>query len=591
MNKKLNKNMNKAITYITSKKYKPALNILQKINLDKKQQTFQSIHLEGACCLMLKHYDKAELLFKKALILTSDNNLKAEVLNHLARIMNIKGNIEKHIEYIQQCISLLPKKSSLKLRLTLAQSYIQVQNYQDATKELKALLVYQEFTVKAIYELLNIALSLSDYKKTIFYLKQLEANFARLDEQQILTMITHLHRQRDVDLTTLIQKARDKGADEQLIQTIEARILIRQGKYKQALDYLNTIPLNKSSVIAQVYIHDLKGHMLDKLGRPDEAFIELEKMNRLIAKRLPPNWRQYDNLATNAQVGELTQRQVNYNMPIKVAFLVGFPRSGTTLLENVIDSQNSILTLGERPTIDRVIAKIRIDGYKYPEDLNDLSDEYVNVLRDTYFNAASDFLLEQSFSDYEVLLDKNPLMMIQLPLILTLFPKAKIILALRHPLDCILSCFMQNFRPTYHLGYFTEWKSSFTRYKEMFDLYQQYSECMNWNEYQIKYEDLISNFEVQVESILQFLDIKPDKEAYLGFNTHAKEKVITTPSRHEVRRGIYQDAKYRWESYTQYITPHWHTVKSYIEAFDYSAKSLEQVQNEIKPKTKDKMTP
>jgi tetratricopeptide (TPR) repeat protein len=570
----MNKTIEKALAYIKSGKYKPAQALLYKINLDKKQTSYQSLRLEAICCIEFKLYEKSEILFKRALELADSDALTSRALSDLGMLCLKQKQGASAIAYLNQAIALLANNQSLELRFTLAKVYIQQQDYAEATKLLKALLIYQTYTVKVLCELLNMAMDLSDYNKTVYYLKQLEAYFDRLDLGQISLLLLNLQRQRDIDLSLLMEKARDKGVDQYFIQTIQSRILIEKGKFKEALVLLNDIPIKKTTKVSIITYHELKAQALLKLKKTEEAFANFTEMNRASSARLPKNWQSYDNLAANANIGPLVDRRSNYRNPIDVTFLVGFPRSGTTLLENVIDSQQSILTLGERPTIDRVMMKIKEDGYKYPQDLNSLPDEYIDELRDVYFKAVSNFLIDDNLSDYKLVLDKNPLLMIQLPLILTLFPNAKVLLALRHPLDCILSCYMQNFKPIHHLGYFTDWEHCFVRYKEMFDLYEQYKTYMQWQEYAIRYEDLISGFEPEVEGILRFLGVEADKEAYLGFNTHAQTRVITTPSKHQVRKGIYQDAKYRWHSYVDKIEPYWQIVAPHIEKYGYASEPL-----------------
>jgi len=124
-------------------------------------------------------------------------------------------------------------------------------------------------------------------------------------------------------------------------------------------------------------------------------------------------------------------------------FVIGFPRSGTTLLEQMLDAHPDFRSMDERGFIYSLVDRMQHVGQRYPADLAGLSQADADHLRATYFGMVAHALPDLG---RHRLVDKNPLNMLCLPMILRLFPDARIILCIRHPCDVLLSCSMQAFR-------------------------------------------------------------------------------------------------------------------------------------------------
>ena len=133
-------------------------------------------------------------------------------------------------------------------------------------------------------------------------------------------------------------------------------------------------------------------------------------------------------------------------------FVVGFPRSGTTLLEQILDARDGLVSFDEQPYLPKTLLALQNDGIVYPSELAALDAQKREQLRNYYFKQTEALVPER---DGRCLVDKNPLNWARVPLIRALFPQAKIILALRHPCDVILSCYMQNLRSTVLGGAFS----------------------------------------------------------------------------------------------------------------------------------------
>ena len=134
-------------------------------------------------------------------------------------------------------------------------------------------------------------------------------------------------------------------------------------------------------------------------------------------------------------------KKINYSKSnLNLVFLIGFPRSGTTLLDTILRSHPKIKIIEEKPLVTTMISKIKNKNLK---SLENITNDEINFLRQEY---------QKEFEKYEnpenkdiVYIDKLPLNIIYCGEILRIFPDAKFILSLRHPLDSVLSCFMQDF--------------------------------------------------------------------------------------------------------------------------------------------------
>jgi hypothetical protein len=194
-------------------------------------------------------------------------------------------------------------------------------------------------------------------------------------------------------------------------------------------------------------------------------------------------------------------------------FLIGFPRSGTTLLDQILSSHPGIfvaeekggidkaichfaLTFGERHR-DATIERARAQGMApwhasnpcYPVDLNQLRTQDIAAMREIFYqqNGVVD-------GDARIAIDKMPLNTLHAGFIKRLFPNAKFILALRHPCDVVLSCFMQQFDLNGHMQRFLDLGESARFYDEVFDMWVHYQSIFDLDVHVVRYEDVVSDF-------------------------------------------------------------------------------------------------
>ena len=152
--------------------------------------------------------------------------------------------------------------------------------------------------------------------------------------------------------------------------------------------------------------------------------------------------------------------------------------------------------------------------------------------------------------------------------IIKIFPHAKFILAIRHPCDCVLSCFMQNFRLNDSMANFLNIEDSSEMYNLVMTLWKHY-EKLNINYQIVKYEDIVQNFKKTTESLLSFLEVPWTDNVLKFYEVAQSRNLINTPSYDQVYRPIYSESAYRWKKYEDKIKPILPILKPWIDEFNY----------------------
>ncbi len=171
-------------------------------------------------------------------------------------------------------------------------------------------------------------------------------------------------------------------------------------------------------------------------------------------------------------------------------FVVGFPRSGTTLLEQMLDAHPGLQSMDENPFFNRLAETLRRHDSRILGSLDVLRQYDVDELRKQYLLQVSE-KIERRWDAQ--LIDKNPLNLPWLPFIHRLFPNAKYILAIRHPCDVLLSCYMQNFRSSILLAASENLDRLARTYVAIFECWLRHVDVFKPNVLESKYEDLVAD--------------------------------------------------------------------------------------------------
>jgi len=248
-------------------------------------------------------------------------------------------------------------------------------------------------------------------------------------------------------------------------------------------------------------------------------------------------------------------------------FVIGFPRSGTTLLEQMLDAHPDFRSMDERGFIYSLVDRMQHVGQRYPADLAGLSQADADHLRATYFGMVAHALPDLG---RHRLVDKNPLNMLCLPMILRLFPDARIILCIRHPCDVLLSCSMQAFRSPAFRAMCSSLPRLARGYTEAFEQCCGHIEVFKPNILEWRYESVVDDFDGAVTRLGQFLEVA-DASPFAGFAARARDKrFIATPSYAQVTQPVSAAAVGRWTNYREQFEPVLPVLRPWLERFGYA---------------------
>ena len=355
-----------------------------------------------------------------------------------------------------------------------------------------------------------------------------------------------------------------------------ARAERRLGRAEAALRRLEELGA-RADLESRAYAAFERGQCLDRLEEYGRAYQAFAEGNALLADT--PAARGIDRRLFPGLIERLAQRFTPAwvdswtpappeERPTPV-FLIGFPRSGTTLLDQILDSHPMLSTMEEKDALDQVRRKIEQSNGGYPDALASLDPSAIQALRGAYYNEVDRHLGDLAG---RTPVDKMPLNTIDAGLIHRLFPQARILLALRHPCDVVLSGFMQAMKPNAAMVLFDSLASTARFYAQVMGLWLRYREVLPLSVRTVRYEDLVADLPGETRRILEFLWL-PWDDAVLGYAEHAKQRAIATPSYHQVVQPIYRRSVGRWRNYADAFTGVLPILQPFIEAFGYAGEA------------------
>ena len=603
----LNELLREAIRSHQANKLDDAESLYRQI-LKSDPDNFDSLHMVGVlCCQRGKPYEGITLM-QNAVLINPDS---PAAYNNLGKALSDTGRHEEAITCYKKAIALDPKfalaysnlsntlnllekpeeafvqcKKAISLNPNLAEAFNNLgisQNNMGKTEEVivsyeKAITLNPQFA--DAYNNLGILLNATEKPKEAMacYRKAIELN---PDFVNALVNLSHLFEKtnRLKESHQTITQALQKDPENPLTNLVAARCERRAGNFKGALARLDGIPPQVSdSEIAKDILFE-RGILSDRLGHYNQAFECFYEANKKTSQtRIAKNFKKeiyiqrikkikYALLNHLVESTESPSSEFTGSDPI---FLIGFPRSGTTLLDQILNAHPNIETLEEKPLVQAMIERLKVYGLNYPDDWHRMDSDVLDDLQRTYFQNASEYL--QHRPDIKVI-DKLPLHIVDAGLIHKVFPKSKIILALRHPADVCLSCFFQNFKLNEAMIHFLDIQDTASFYDMVMDLWHEYTKMFSLNYHVVRYEDLITDFDKETKGIFQFLDISWDPSVR-DYYRHAKSRrKIATPSYHQVIEPIYKRSMYRWKNYEKQLTPILDILIPHIERFGYSLKN------------------
>jgi tetratricopeptide (TPR) repeat protein len=326
-------------------------------------------------------------------------------------------------------------------------------------------------------------------------------------------------------------------------------------------------------------LHFALGKALADNGHHAEAFDNFLKCNRLRQSDVPYNAdiaadfvRRAKTLFTPAFFRRRAGGGSEAQDPV---FILGMPRSGSTLVEQILASHRAIEAGGEFPYIaaiahrvDRANKQGGATGH-YPEELRNLDGHWLKSLGEDYLRLArANLKLGRPFFT-----DKMPMNYLHIGLIRLSLPNARIVDVRRHPLDCCVSCFT-NYFPAAQL-FWPDLNDLGRSYASYIELMAHFDEVMPGKVHRVVYEELIEDPEKEVRRLLDYLGL-PFEEACLRF--YETERGVVTMSAEQVRMPIYRHGIGQWQNYDPWLEPLKAALGPVLEAYPAVPKFNSQMQ-------------
>lgn len=495
-------------------------------------------------------------------------------LTHLDR-----RDYESARSVLQRALELAPQDASIRFEYVKA-CYESLQ-MDEANAALEGWADFSSLSPERLTELSHRMMNLGQSQRAEETLRHLDAvdNLeprARLTLVQILERTNRLPQAREMlDRLLTDPGAATLGADLLIAQALLAQ---REQQHEQAVELFRQALEQIPQLQDRHYALFPLAKSLDTLRLYDQAFPVLIEAHESQIEQLKLSAPLA--VARGAPVMEITQYSCD---PADVAqwddsdapalaespiFVVAFPRSGTTLLEQTLDAHPLLQSMDEQPLVQNALDDIIGLGLHYPEKLAPLDATQRATLRARYFERAASRV---ELRPGQRLVDKNPLNLLRLPVIRRLFPHSPIVLAIRHPCDVVLSCFMQHFRAPDFALLCADLETLATGFRRSFDFWYTHAQMLRPAVLEVRYEELVSNFDSGARALADFLQL-PWDDVMLSPAAHARAKgFISTPSYSQVVQPVNQSAVDRWKAYQPHLAPAIRQLQSYLARWGYSA--------------------
>ncbi|MBH67192.1 MAG: hypothetical protein CMM58_02450 [Rhodospirillaceae bacterium] len=504
----------------------------------------------GGVAQKLQKYEEAEDSYRKALDLGSKD---VELLNNYAVLLQGYGRSVEAVQLLERAFA--EDSTSTAIANNLANLCIIFGRMDRALAMFNDALTRNPENVSINRNLALLHRSLGDPKRAL----DAAQRAAILDPQNVdsLTISAELlERRAELDRAAQLLEFCLIGSPDNIDAiSLKARSLRRVGKIDSSIKFLEENLLRLGEMPNTYKINFELGHAYQAQGNYNEAFPIFNRANKLQEqdseeKNIEPSraftrLRDLKSILSRIEIDEAPKNSAvdGHDDPV---FMVGFPRSGTTLLDQVLDSHPGVVVLEERPLVAGMIRRLASDDFRYPQDLAQLNSRMIQKLRSGYFQDRMQFIEVEAG---EVFVDKMPLNINEAILINSVFPKARFIVVIRDPCDVCLSCFTQAFELNDWMAVFNDIAATAKLYNEVFDLWYETVSKFNIEYHEVRYEDLVNDLQGTASKILKFLDLSWDNKM-ARHDEHARNRgYLATPSHAQVTQPVYQHAVQRWKLY------------------------------------------
>ena len=500
----------------------------------------------GIECQRLGKYPEAEYFYQLVL---RDYPEQPDALNLMGTLAVHAKRYELSIELLEKAVKISPK--NVDYRNNLANSYIMADAPAKAMPHLRKAISLKPRFVEA---LLNIARAYRALNKAEEALKAYRRVLtfdpgnlpARTGCGDVCIDLGHMDEATAVFRGLLKE---DPGSTHAIVGLATSHAFSPEdteiGLFVAALDN------NDLADAGRAAINDALGKVHSDIGRHDDAFRYYLEAKRLSGGDYSiEEYRTYVDKIIGLFSADFFAERNNFGHPSeRPVFIVGMPRSGTSLTEQILASHPKVTGAGELVDIDEILLRITKDAPRtsdaYFNSLSELSKEYSKTEARAYLST----LDRHSRSALRVV-DKMPHNFQGLGLISLMFPQARVIHCRRNPMDTCVSCFTHQFNDAH--DYASDLTTLGLYFREYNRLMKHWTKTLNLKIFELNYEDMIEDQVRMSRELVDFLDLEWD-DACLAF--HETRRSVRTLSRWQVRQPIYRTSVERWRRYDSYLGP------------------------------------
>jgi tetratricopeptide (TPR) repeat protein len=505
---------------------------------DETLKLAMALHLEG------KLREAEQLCFR--LLMRNPRNPKALYLAGMLAL-DIEDS-DLAIQYLERAVKEMPREP--RFLIALANAYRDSHEYEIAIKHYGSALLVRPNSVEALVGLARAHVGAGTAEAALSLFEKAlkidpEHTTARLGWADAMTSLGRMDDAAGI-LQGSIERRKSVGAAYAALANTR-KFTSETPELKAILDELGS---EQRGAIDAVRLHHAAGKICNDLKRYDEAIDHYQKAKTISGHDYDVEaYRRWVDTMIAVMSPALLNAKAGLGHPSETpVFVVGMPRSGTTLTEQICASHPSVFGAGELTKLRRVA---RQAGFS-KENLTTFRNSMFEMTTERSQELAAQYLdyLEMKGADAPRIVDKMPHNFELVGFIALIFPNARIIHCRRDAIDNCISCFVTNFNDKH--GYNTDLTKLGLYYREHDRLMRHWHAVLPGRIHEVRYETMIADQEAESRRLIDFLGL-PWDDACLHF--HEQDRSVTTPSRWQVRQPIYKSSVKRWKNYENKIQP------------------------------------
>jgi tetratricopeptide (TPR) repeat protein len=400
------------------------------------------------------------------------------------------------------------------------------------------------------------------------------------DEPRMLARLAEHHERlsRLDEAQATAERALALNPREPMAHTVLVQTAARAKDFQRAREHVHTGEEIVHGTPAEIRFSYAAGRICEATGEYEEAFRFYKRANRLFRElprarrvksrehlvRLQDSRKAFEAADLSTRAPDMAKPPPNREAgTLSPVFLVGLPRSGTTMLERLIGNSPNVRISDELPTMRTALNRFHgITGSPYltPTALDRLTAGDLEQLRADYRDSVS-FLMPGALEPDAVLINKDPMSIVNLPLIARMFPDSPLLVLLRDPRDVCLSCFSTEFvvNRTTHL--LSDMADTVTLYEAVMGLWRAFEPTLRHRTMTVHYEDLSTNIDGELPGILRFCGL----EAASAPEATRAGDWVNTASYNSVVEPVHQRAIARWKHFEPFLGQAFTPLTPYIE--------------------------